>query len=232
MPPRTLSSLAHALGAASDLDAALVALGEALSDVDRSAVVALFTFDARAQILRERLTPEGSVVTRVRTETTLDHLPTRIRTQISSGGQFADLGEQSDEYGRLLGISGALSEEGLLALRGVQTDGHLAAVLALLEPRRLLDWRAWTFLYLALAIGSSISLSGSDLKGALAGFGTLALLVLVANLATLWLGDPLGAAVAWLARWQAVGCAAMLFALAVNALAALVVLAIPGRAPR
>jgi len=141
MPPRTLSSLAHALGAASDLDAALVALGEALADVDRTAVVALFTFDARAQILRERLTPEGSVVSRVRTETTLDHLPTRIRTQISSGGQFADLGEQSEEYGRLLGISAALPEEGLLALRGVQTDGHLAAVIALLEPRRFFGTR-------------------------------------------------------------------------------------------
>jgi hypothetical protein len=39
----------------------------------------------------------------------------------------------------------------------------------------------------------------------------------------------LGPGVAWLARWQAVGYAAMLFALAVNALAALLVLAIPGR---
>jgi len=39
----------------------------------------------------------------------------------------------------------------------------------------------------------------------------------------------LGTGVAWLARWQAVGYAAMLFALAVNALAALVVLVIPGR---
>lgn len=58
------------------------------------------------------------------------------------------------------------------------------------------------------------------------------LLVLVANLATLWLGDVLGAGVAWLARWQVVGYAAMLFALLVNALAALVVLAIPSLASR
>jgi hypothetical protein len=79
-------------------------------------------------------------------------------------------------------------------------------------------------------VGGAISLSGPDLKGARAGFGTLVLLVLVANLATLWLGDPLGAGVAWLARWQVVGYAAMIFALAVNALAALVVLALPGRA--
>ena len=141
MPPRTLASLAHALGAASDLDAALVALGEALADVDRSAIVSLFTFDARRQMLRERLTPVGSNVERVRADTTLDHLPTRIRTQVSSGGQFADLGEQSDEYARLLGIAASLNEEGLLALHGVQTDGHLSAVVALLEPRRFFGTR-------------------------------------------------------------------------------------------
>jgi len=141
MPPRTLASLAHSLSAASDLDAALVALGEALADVDRSAVVALFTFDARRQILRERLTPEGSSVTRARADTTLDHLPTRIRTQVSSGGQFADLGDQSDEYARLLGLAPSLNEEGLLALHGVQTDGHLSAVIALFEPRRFFGTR-------------------------------------------------------------------------------------------
>ena len=36
MPPRTLASLAHALCVAPDLDAALVALGEGLAEVDRS----------------------------------------------------------------------------------------------------------------------------------------------------------------------------------------------------
>jgi hypothetical protein len=112
------------------------------------------------------------------------------------------------------------------------TGGAGAALAALLEPHRFLDWRAWLFLYLTFAVGGSISLSGADLQGALAGFGTLVLLVLTANLATLWLGDPIGSGVAWLARWQVVGYAAMLFALAVNALAALVVLAIPGRASR
>jgi hypothetical protein len=117
-----------------------------------------------------------------------------------------------------------------LALARHVAGGAGAALAVLLEPQRLLEWRAWLFLYLAFAVGSSVSLSGADLKGALAGFGTLVLFVLIANLATLWLGDLLGPGVAWLARWQVVGYAAMLFALAVNALAALVVLAIPGRA--
>lgn len=119
-----------------------------------------------------------------------------------------------------------------LALARHVAGGAGAALAALLEPQRLLDWRAWVFLYLTFAIGSSISLSGSDLKGALAGFVTLVLLVLIANLATLWSGGVLGTGVGWLVRWQAVGYAAMLFALAVNALAALVVLAIPGRSSR
>ena len=110
--------------------------------------------------------------------------------------------------------------------------GAGAALAVLLEPQRLLDWRAWVFLYLIFAVGSSISLSESDLKGALAGFGTLVLLVLIANLATLWRGDVLGTGVGWLVRWQVVGYAAMLFALAVNVLAALVMLVIPGRAAR
>jgi hypothetical protein len=104
-----------------------------------------------------------------------------------------------------------------------------AALAVLLDPQRLLDGRAWVFLYLTFAVGSSISLSESDLKGALAGFGTLVLLVLIANLATLWQGNVLGTGVGWLVRWQVVGYAAMLFALAVNVLAALVVLAIPSR---
>lgn len=107
--------------------------------------------------------------------------------------------------------------------------GAWAALAALFEPHRLLGWRPWVFLYLALAVGSSVSLSVADLKGALAGFVTLVLLVLIANLATLWLGDVLGSGVAWLVRWQAVGYAAMLFALAVNAVLALVVALVPVR---
>src|SRR4051794_33848252 len=44
MPPRTLASLAHALGAAPDVGAALVALAEALAELDRGATVALLTY--------------------------------------------------------------------------------------------------------------------------------------------------------------------------------------------
>ncbi len=141
MPPRTLASLAHALAAASDLDVALVALGEALAEVDRSSRIALISFDARRQLLAERRSPNGSRVERERVDTTFDHLPVRLRAPVSTGGQFVDVGDDSDDYARLFGIGSALNEEGLLAVRGVTTDGHLSAVIALLEPRRFFGTR-------------------------------------------------------------------------------------------
>jgi hypothetical protein len=141
MPPRTLASLAHALAAASDLDVALVALGEALAEVDRSARIALISFDERRQMLSERGSPTGSRVERVRVDTTFDHLPVRVRVPVSAGGQFVDVGDDSDDYARLFGIASSLHEEGLLAVRGITTDGHLSAVVALLEPRRFFGTR-------------------------------------------------------------------------------------------
>jgi GAF domain-containing protein len=141
MPPRTLASLAHALAAASDLDVALVALGEALAEVDRSSRIALISFDARRQMLAERRSPNGSRVERDRVDTTFDHLPVRLRAPVSAGGQFVDVGDDSDDYARLFGIRSALNEEGLLAVRGIPIDGHLSAVIALLEPRRFFGTR-------------------------------------------------------------------------------------------
>jgi hypothetical protein len=113
---------------------------------------------------------------------------------------------------------------GGLALAWHVAGGALTSLGTLLEPSRWSDWRTYVFLYMAFAVGGAISLSGADLKGALAGFGALVLAVLIANLATLWVGDVPGMATALLARWLAVGWAAMLFALLVNALVALVVL--------
>lgn len=141
MPPRTLASLAHALGAASDLDSAFVALAEALADVDRSAHLALLSFDGRRQLLAEKLLPEGGEVARARVDTTYDHLPARLRTVITAGGQFGDAAEESDEIARLFGLESLLNEEGLLALRGILIDGHLASVLALYEPKRFFGTR-------------------------------------------------------------------------------------------
>ena len=137
---RALPSLAHALAVSPDLNAALVALGEALVDSDRSAVVALFRYDGRREMLRERLTPSGSAVEQATIDTTFDHLPPNVRTLVSGGGQFVDLGERSADYARLLGLS-PFADGGLLSLRGLAVDGSLAAILALHEQRKMFGTR-------------------------------------------------------------------------------------------
>lgn len=141
MPPRTLASLAHALSVAPDLDGALVALGEGLAEIDRASHVALLRYDGRREMLSDRLTPSGGEVERSAVETTFDHLPPNVRMSVAAGGQFIDLGEQSEEYARLFRLR-AQSEGGWLSLRGIRADGHLAAVIALYEPRKIFGTRA------------------------------------------------------------------------------------------
>lgn len=137
---RALPSLAHSLAVAPDLNAALIALGEALMDSDRSAIVALLRYDGRKEMLRERLTPTGGHVESGSVDTTFDHLPPNVRTLVAGGGQFVDLGERSVEYARLLGLT-PFADGGLLSLRGLTTDGQLAAVLALYEQRKMFGTR-------------------------------------------------------------------------------------------
>ncbi|GLC27348.1 GAF domain-containing protein [Roseisolibacter agri] len=139
MPPRPLASLALALGAAPDLDAALLALGETLSELDRGAQLALFPYDARRELLRERLSPNGTALVRTEAEASLEHLPTAVRQTLLGGARFVELTDRSPDYGRLLGF--ATPMDGQLALRGVVIEGHLVSVLALLEPRRIFGAR-------------------------------------------------------------------------------------------
>jgi hypothetical protein len=141
MSTRNLPSLAHALSVAADLDAALVALGEALADVDRSALLGLLRYDARHEILRDRLTPNGGRVSSSPVDTTFDHLPTATRVQVAGGAQFVDLADRSPEFARLFGFA-PFADGGILSLRGIRVDGVLAAVLALYEPRRMFGTRA------------------------------------------------------------------------------------------
>jgi putative methionine-R-sulfoxide reductase with GAF domain len=148
MAPRSLASLAHALGVAPDMDASLTALAEAVSDVDRSALVALVRYDGRRDMLRERSVASGTRVETTSLDLTYDHFPTPLRSRISAGGQFIDFGDRSAEFARLLGIAGTAngfggpSGGGQLAIRGLRVEGHLSAVLALYEPRKIFGTRA------------------------------------------------------------------------------------------
>lgn len=151
MPPRSLASLAHALGASSDLDGALVALGDCLSELDRGAGLALFKYDQRRQMLRERLAPMNGQVAHSTNETTFDHLPEPARSKVAAGGQFVELTDKSADYARLFGFVTSL-DGGLLSLRGLKVEGSLAAVLVLYEPRKIFGTRTTERLAPALSL--------------------------------------------------------------------------------
>lgn len=141
MPPRTLPALAHALATASDVDTALVGLGEALAEVDRNAACALFRFDGRRQLLVERMEPRGDHIDRGHYELAFDQLPAAVRSRLSAAGDFVDFGDDSTDFARLLAFQ-PIPDGGLLAMRGVSMDGQLVAALAVYEPRRIFGARA------------------------------------------------------------------------------------------
>jgi hypothetical protein len=141
MPPRTLATLAHALSVAPDLDAALLALSDALTEVDRFAKLALVRFDARRSMLVDRLTPSGERVICEKLETTFDHLPTRERIAVAAGGTFVEFGDQSDEFAALFSFA-RFTDVGWLSLRGLRFDGQLSAVIVLYETRKFFGARS------------------------------------------------------------------------------------------
>ena len=134
MAPRTLAGLSTVLAAAGNVAEALSALSQDVAEHDRNGSVVLFVYDARRDLLAERLMPAHEGLRTAQLEIALDHLPTAIRRTISAGRQWADLGTESGDYQKLLGV-GASPEAGVLLLRGLLVDGELSAVLALSEPK-------------------------------------------------------------------------------------------------
>jgi len=134
MAPRTLAGLSTVLAAAGNVSEALNALSQDVGEHDRNGNVVLFIYDARRDLLVERLMPAHEGMRTAQLEIALDHLPTAVRRTISAGKQFADMGTESGDYQKLLGV-GASPEAGVLLLRGLLVDGELSAVLALSEPK-------------------------------------------------------------------------------------------------
>ena len=141
MPPRTLATLAHALTVAPDMDAALLALADALTEIDRFARVGLVRFDARRSMLVDRLTPAGDTVDCVALETTFDHLPTRERIAVTAAGSFVEFGDHSDEYAPLFSLE-KFPDGGWLSLRGIRFEGQLGAIVVLYETRKFFGARS------------------------------------------------------------------------------------------
>lgn len=110
------------------------ALAQDVLEHERNGHVALFIYDAKRELLSERLVPAHEGLRTAQIEVALDHLPTAIRRALAAGKQFADLASESGDYQKLLGV-GANPEAGVLLLRGLLVDGELTGVLALSEPK-------------------------------------------------------------------------------------------------
>ncbi|HCU12241.1 MAG TPA: hypothetical protein DGB72_08965 [Gemmatimonadetes bacterium] len=134
MAPRTLAALSTALSSVGNVAEALNALAQDVLEHERNGHVALFIYDAKRELLSERLVPAHEGLRTAQIEVALDHLPTAIRRALAAGKQFADLASESGDYQKLLGV-GANPEAGVLLLRGLLVDGELTGVLALSEPK-------------------------------------------------------------------------------------------------
>lgn len=134
MAPRTLANLSTVLAGSGNVAEALNALAQDVLEHDKNGHVALFTFDAKREVLSERMIPAQEGMRTAQIEIALDHLPTAVRRTLSAGKQFADLATESGDYQKLLGV-GNNPEAGVLLLRGLLVDGELAAILALSEPK-------------------------------------------------------------------------------------------------
>ncbi len=90
--------------------------------------------------------------------------------------------------------------------------------------RSVSSWEFYLFLYMAFSIGTSITLSSSDTKGALKGFLALLAALLLFNLGTLWIGDFTGEAMARLAQYCGVFYAMMMLVLVLSLTAHVIIL--------
>src|SRR2546423_3826007 len=134
MAPRTLAGLSTVLSAAGNVAEALNALAQDISEHDRNGHLVLFVYDAKRDLLVERLIPAHEGMRTAQIEIAVDHLPTAVRRVLAAGKQFADLATESAEYQKLLGV-GANPEAGVLLLRGLLVAGGAPAVLAPFEAK-------------------------------------------------------------------------------------------------
>lgn len=113
------------------------------------------------------------------------------------------------------------SRAGLAALANLFAQALGEALRALLDPTRLGDWRIYLLGYLVFALGSHVTLSPEDLRGAWQGLLVGILLLLAFNLATFWYAPWSLEAARWLAPELLMAGAALLPVLVGNLLLAL-----------
>jgi len=106
--------------------------------------------------------------------------------------------------------------------------GVMMLCVSLFAAENFTDWRFYLFLYIVFCIGSSITLSPADIKGAGRGFGAFIVILFLLNLATLWIvGNNLTEVFRSLAHYYSLFYTTMLFAIALNIMASFVMVMIP-----
>jgi hypothetical protein len=83
-------------------------------------------------------------------------------------------------------FSGFASIKNILSSTG---QGFMSYLIFIFDGPNSSWWKIILFLYLTFSIGSSITLSIEDIKGALKGFMIFVLLLVLFNLLTIWAGD-------------------------------------------
>jgi hypothetical protein len=128
----------------------------------------------------------------------------------------------------------SVSEHSIIAIAGSVGHNCLAIVSAIFTAKNLADWKFYLFLYLTLSVGSSITLSPQDIRGASSGFITLAGLLLVFNVVTSWLGIMPESLFRGLSSSYSMFYVGMLLAILLNALVGslLLLLPTPGKSRR
>lgn len=139
MSPKSLPATADDLALAPDAAAALRIIHQELSGAERHAGFVLLTVDARRNgLVNKELAPDGhgdDAALPSHALLSLDHLPPAVQYAVLAGQRFSDVGDQSSQYARLLGVEAGVGDFRLL-LKGVVLEGALAAALALYDSSR------------------------------------------------------------------------------------------------
>jgi len=130
---RSLPALAADLAKASDAHGLLAVLNAEVAS-DKKLAFSLLSFDGRRNLLLGH-SVEKSIDVQGRAQIALDHLPTPVRQALLTGDRFADVGDQSAQYAKLLGVI-TPADDCRLYLRGLIMDAALVGVLAAADARR------------------------------------------------------------------------------------------------
>lgn len=139
MPVKSLPALALDLALVPDAVAALRLVNQELAGDDRRTGLVLLTVDPRRNALVNGQLVAGDAGSDAALPAyallALDHLPPPVQYAVLAGQRFAEVGDQSSQYARLLGVEAAVGEFRLL-LKGIVFEGALVAVLALYDSSR------------------------------------------------------------------------------------------------